>query len=191
MARRLEAWHWPKFDLAKIESVLKVLAILAAAAFFGWKLFTGWLLSNMSIALDNSRQNIAGTNDDYLKVGITLTKGNNDTLWLDDIRLLVTNCTDAPKVSLRQEISREQVLIDDAGVERRSRNPGTTITLAPGESVHLATAFRVRKDLPCKIEAWVFGHRPTIRGHRTFWTEDFQWRGVDVALPVEKKAGAP
>lgn len=61
-------------SIEKIELWLKVAGILAAALFFLWKLFTGWLIINLQVSLDLKRQRYDERND-ILAIHLNLKKG--------------------------------------------------------------------------------------------------------------------
>lgn len=166
-----------------IETWLKVVALIAAASFFTWKVWTGWLIINLQVSLDVKRQNYDEKND-LLAIQLNLKKGSTDTLWIKDASIRVT--TDGP--SNQQKIipisELTEFAVTDGKIDWNAPNRnGKKITLSPDESTQFATTTVVPRGTVARVEAAIFGNR-------TFWNEGFQWRASSVSLPVAKE-GTP
>lgn len=167
-------------SIEKIEPWLKVAGILAAALFFLWKLFTGWLIINLQVSLDLKRQRYDERND-ILAIQLNLKKGATDTLWIQDISLRVApeDSTFKPIIiefpELTQLAVAENKLIWDALSPKAKK-----LTLSPDESLQFGRAVPVPRDMPALVEVAVFGNR-------TFWSTGFQWRASGVSLPIPQE----
>ncbi len=163
--------------IAKIETWLKVLGIAAAAGFFLWKLFTGWLIINLQVSLDLQRQRYDEKND-ILAIQVNLKKGATDTLWIQDVSVRVTPHGTASLPTVIEFSELTQLAVGDKKLNWAASHPeGKKITLSPDESVQLARTALVPKGTSALVEAAVFGDR-------TFWSQGFQWRASAVSLPV-------
>ena len=180
-------------DIEKIKNWLESMALLAAAVFFAWKLFTGWLIVNLGVQISTKRETLDNARD-YLAVTVQLKKGSIDTLWLKDISIRVAaqsldgsgpQQAAAPEASA-QEVGQivhfaelQQLAVDDNGKIDWSRvDPtGHRLTLSPDESFQLARAFSVPSRVPILVEAAIYGNR-------TFWLRGFEWRASAIVLPV-------
>lgn len=163
-------------DLNQLESILKIVAIISAAGFFGWKIIAGWLIVNLEIEIQTDRRKMDEQND-WLSINLLLKKGNTDALWLKDIvvRLytpdgvqIFDNITFDEFQSL--DIVKEKIRWSPPAKDRRK------YTIAPGEVFRFGTIRSVKSNNPLIIEAAVFGKR-------AFWPKGFQWRSSVTSLP--------
>ena len=71
----------------EIDMWLKIVALVGAGAFFGWKLLTGWLFINLkvSIRLERAPKNME---EDHLAITVLLDKGSRDSIWLEHVSAL-------------------------------------------------------------------------------------------------------
>ncbi|HEX5687381.1 MAG TPA: hypothetical protein VFY73_25475 [Ideonella sp.] len=95
----------------EFETFLKIVALLAGAAFFGWKIFTGWLIINlkMSVCLSRERRD---DETDFLAIVVTLEKGATDSIWLQHItaRAKSTDGNELAELDLSDELKWLQVV---------------------------------------------------------------------------------
>jgi len=183
--------------MKRIGDYLQALALLAAGLFFVYKLYTGWLIINLSVGISTTRHPLDKTkNKELLIVSLSLDKGTNDTLWLTKIEykveLLGTGGAPAPPfeplpLPIWSAGSGEEVMPEphqryqaqEAGLADWSVSPDRGITLAPGEKYAYAKAFVVPSGWVCQVEVVVLGKRPLF-GERGLG----QWRAVAIAPPL-------
>ena len=180
------------WTLSSIETALKISAIIAAACFFGWKLFTGWLIINLRVAISTDRAPAdsplpTGEEADYLAVTINLEKRSTDTLWLRDISFRVTTqwphsvapAADGAGTQIQRLGEVFELAVINERVDWNTTNvEGKRLTLSPEEALQFARVFLIPRSQPAFVEA-------AVHGNRTFWT-GFQWRASAVSLPRTK-----
>ena len=184
-------WPGPKVDTSKstveqLSDFLQTLGLLAASLFFTYKLFTGWLIINMSISIQTTRQKVSA-GDDLLVVTVNLNKGSTDTLWLTAVECQVLPIGKPhPRGSMPKRKSllgkrpRYQTTQSTVHWHRPRSNRG--LTLSPGEQTSFAGMFTVVPTYAYQVEVVVLGTRPL------WWPGSVgQWRAVAVALPVPPK----
>jgi hypothetical protein len=166
--------------LNDIESLSKVIALIAAALFFCWKLFTGWLIVNMQISIEASRQEYEAKCD-LVTVRVKLDKGMTDTLWLRDasVRICSIDETGEAREILSKRFELNRLKIDSEKLVWEPALDEKKLTLSPGESLHFGWPFKVTAGGPLVIEAAVYGNR-------TFWRRGFQWRASLGCPPVHR-----
>jgi hypothetical protein len=166
--------------LNDIKTVVEIIAFVAAAAFFIYKLVDGWGLVNLSIELTANRK--AGAESDVVAVLLKLIKGDSGSLKLQTVELMCKP-TDGPaevarillnyplklRTSTRLEDEETRVHWDTFDEKR------PLIHLPPGESAQYSHMFTIPHGTPCSVEAIVIGKRPisTRRG---------QWRASVAVL---------
>jgi len=70
------------------EIVVTVIPAMIAFNFFMYKLLTGWLIANMTVKIEGTRQPVSGEKGkDHLGLKVTLTKGSIDSVWVDRIEI--------------------------------------------------------------------------------------------------------
>lgn len=161
-------------DPEKVETWLKILALILAAVFFAWKICVGWFAANLDLSISSERV-ARDEENDFLAITVTLDKGTTDSVKLKD-------------VSLRLTVEGKNEHIERIGFERlptegdRLRWPtdGTSPTdplylLAQGESLQLAKAYEVPSQIPATVEVAVLAKRAFYKS--------FQWRAFHISLP--------
>lgn len=163
--------------IAKIETWLKVLGIAAAAGFFLWKLFTGWLIINLQVSLDLQLR--VTKKNHILAIQVNLKKGATDTLWIRDVSVRVTPHGTASLPTVIEFSELTQLAVGDKKLNWAASHPeGKKITLSPDESVQFCGYPRWSQKV--RLHLWT----PLVFGDRTFWSQGFQWRASAVSLPV-------
>ena len=162
---------------------------LAGGVFFGYKGFSGYQIVNLSVSVDAIRSADKGSNNDILKVAVTLSKGDRGTVQLHNIkgRIRVKGRTREEADTVLEELSFDAFRLDHGrrplrrtGRQLRTwdsvnrRNP--LLNLAPGESTIVSDYARVPSETPCLIEVVVLGRRRS-------GIQMGQWRASCVALP--------
>jgi hypothetical protein len=164
--------------LTIIESVLKIIALCGAAAFFFWKLFAGWLIINLKlmVTLNRARKD---ADTDYLAICLTLDKGATDTVWLKDIVGRVRDGDKILKLEPALELSSELSwwTIDDHHIRWSTSPTARKSALSPGEALQIARIVEIPAGRPVTVEVAAFGLRP-------FWPRGFHWRASAVSLPL-------
>lgn len=167
-------------NLKDFQALFTGLAIIATAGFFGWKIIAGWLIVNLEIAIETSRQFKDETND-WLGINLLLKKGNTDALWLKDIAVKIYAYDGKPVNQIIRFEEFHSLTISDKKIDwdtpsKDKRN----YTIAPGEIFRFGKIEAVPSGIPLIIEAAVFGKR-------AFWPKGFQWRASCTSLPVKKE----
>lgn len=164
-----------KQHLPRVEMVLRILALIGAGLFFLWRLFTGWLIANVSLSVAGTRE-AADNRSDFLAVAVAIEKGSTDAIWLQhaSVRVRVGG-----QVVATLPLEGFQHLSESGGqLDWRTPRPRPKgWAISPGETLWLATHLCVPADRPAVIEAAIFGRR-------TFWPRGFQWRATSVSLPI-------
>lgn len=160
------------------EKLFTVLAIVATAGFFGWKIFAGWLIINLEIDIQLTRQS-KGESKDWLSIVLLLKKGPTDGLWLKDIVVRIYN----NDKQLLQEINDIQEYNNIAITNYKFdwNNPPKKkrkYTIAPNEVFRYGLIKEIDAGTPIIVEGAVYGKRP-------FWRKGFQWRASVTSLPVK------
>ncbi|HTE26966.1 hypothetical protein [Flavitalea sp.] len=171
-----------KATLDYLETALKIVALVSAAGFFGWKIIAGWLIVNLEISIETTRQAIDDTND-LLAIKLLLKKGNTDALWLKDIAIKVQDTEGNMEVKhiIRFDEYKSLSINKASQIVWGSNIKSRKFTIAPGEVFHFAKIEKVSFDKPLIIEAAVFGKR-------AFWWKGFQWRASVASLLIEKRS---
>jgi hypothetical protein len=181
------------WDLSKIETLTKVLAILGTASFFGYKAVVGFFITNTSISLV-VRRFAADDAEDFVGITVTLAKGDRGALVVHDLTVWVTpdgaQPIDCDVESGRLSYNTTSIETDDGkAIEKllvRRDVPSTDnpfLHLSPGESTQFAAYTRVPRHLPCVVNAVLLGRKPSDRPVG-------QWRASAVSFP-EERVGAP
>ena len=165
--------YWIGLD--HVETLTKVLAFSGATAFFAWKVLTGWLITNLSLTIEAVR---APHPSDLVAVKLVLSKGTNDTLYLNQAILRVNDeaaeegCFYPLNVSRnstqKQSVSGRYSVLWKADEKRR-------LSLAPSETMQLSALISIPRSHPALIEA-------VVVGGRRFWG-DYEWRSSVAVSP--------
>lgn len=161
--------------LDKVETALKIVALVAAAAFFLWKLFTGWLIVNLALQVTEIRQ-VKNERVDFLAISILLDKGTTDSVWLKHVSVRVTPEGQSPLPPISLTGYRRLNTVGDKLDWSAEDTTQDKWAVSPGEKLQLGAWCEVPTGIPARIEVAVLGTRP-------FWTPGFQWRATTVSLP--------
>ena len=187
-----DGWRGQRTPAEYVETVLKCLAIIAAAGFFVYKIKTGWWIMNMSVAIRLDRKVKDPTND-HLSITVAMDKGSNDSVNLRRIQIRVTELEspeasekESPKPSTETEILGHERLaeIEDCDkVDWAKPSTAGPISISPGEKTEFAHYVTVAHGVPVLVEAVVLGDRWLA----TLWNDHYtQWRVSAVSLPVKE-----
>ncbi|AUT64934.1 hypothetical protein [Paraburkholderia terrae] len=165
------------------KDIATLLAALAALLYFGYKVFAGWLLLNLTVNIESERQALSGE-DDHLVVKIALAKGKVDSVRLLAAELQLTTPERSDITPVTRMIGSMERLRFPLGEraqwnERDSGNP--TLTLSTEETMNLCEHFRVMSGIVYRIEVVVQGDRFRDR----LLPSLSQWRGAAIALPTK------
>jgi len=158
-------------------------AWLCAGAFFVYKAFSGYLISNLSVSLKCRRRHL-GSGTDYLTVTVSLKKGDRGAVSLHDIRAHVSPTADG-ELDFKPLVGTKRLGSRDGGngtwriLETQSRE-APLLNLPPGEATSFSQCFRVPSRYPCEVDVTVLGGWPWHRGTR------YQWRASDISMPVQE-----
>jgi hypothetical protein len=166
------------------EKLFTILAIIATAGFFGWKIFAGWLIINLEIDIQLARQTKDDTEYDWLSIVLLLKKGPTDGLWLRDIvvRIYDSNKQLLQEIKDIQEYNSVAITNNKIDYIKPPKNK-RKYTIAPNEVFRYGIIREIKAEMPVIVEGAVYGKRP-------FWKKGFQWRASVISLPVNKKSKA-
>lgn len=154
---RSESW----FDTpTKIKVIAETVAWAAAALFFAFKAFAGYMFINMSIAIEPRRcvsRRRSGRDD--LAVRAILTKGDRATLQLGLVEIVVEGANPS-------RLAIDEIRVAETNGER-------LLNLTPGETTHFERCFDVESSVPFTIVV-------TVRGKRRGC-----WKASAVSLPCD------
>jgi K+-sensing histidine kinase KdpD len=153
---------WLLCHSKQTSEIAQATALFAAALYFLWKLFTGYLIANMSVESILSRSRL-DRGEDLLVISVKLTKGDRESVTLKEIKLQVqTNETEICNVSLLAPFATEA---------RRM------IRLTPGEITQFAHQCKVPIDGICYVEV-------LVKGKAFFFTPMGYWKASAISAPM-------
>jgi len=186
-----------------IKGCAEILALLAAALYFFYRLISGYFKINLSLSVIPSRQRSPENGKDYLVVLVKLKKGDRGSLTIHDARVNIT-CEDGEQIGEKKEKEPIELIgavrssynettfivrkkeegkwVDKAvkrkviTFERRSAD-APFINLTPGERTIFSCTSKVLSDKVCQIEVAVLGYK------RLSWVMG-QWKASVVSLPL-------
>ncbi|WP_153012966.1 hypothetical protein [Pseudacidovorax intermedius] len=162
-----------------------LLAACAALIYFGYKVFAGWLLLNLTVGLKHERQSSLGE-DDHLVVDVSLAKGKVDSARVLDAELRLTAVGRTDIAPLFRVLGSTGRLRYPAGERVKWEEPDTenpTLTLSTEETLNLSEHFRIKPGVVYRIEIVVKGDRFRDR----LLPSLSQWRAAAISLPKEPK----
>jgi hypothetical protein len=77
--------------LDTIKAIAEIFALVAAGAYFFYRLVSGYFVVNLTVALTVTRQPIPYVPEDYLSITASLAKGDRGSLELHDAQVLITS----------------------------------------------------------------------------------------------------
>jgi hypothetical protein len=177
--------------LSEWESIAKTLGFFAAALFFIYKAISGYLITNMSVKLDFTRQRSAKNDADYLVVTASLSKGDRGSVNIHDAQARVRyDSGEPPPVPLIgvERLSYKTVRLNNEDQKQIDWDKRSEISpfirLSPGEEAEFACCWEVPRTAACKVEVVFIGKR--LRGKRLG-----QWRSSGVSLPMLEEPDLP
>jgi len=172
------------------DKIFQTLAIVLAFEFFVYKLLTGWLISNLNIKIETTREVLDGASD-HLAIKLTLTKGSIDSLWLESINVRISKLT--PENEPNIELKRPRVV----GYLKRTlanddlwESPSVDkYTLSIGEEACFSAYTEIDTGIVLTVEVLVLGTR-LFYGIESRAKKSIQWRSSVIVLPAKKQEGA-
>ena len=161
------------------KDLAEVAALVCAAFFFGYKAYTGYLVTNLSLAVQCQRQKSRCGGLDHLAVNVTIRKGANASLTLHDVQARISY---ANEVEVFPIVGFERCDWRPNGFRSRldwsqTRSSSPLMRLVPGEETQLSVHCEVPSKAACLVEVAVLGQRTR---HSRFG----QWRASNVSLPL-------
>ncbi len=170
-------------DIDTLKTVSQILAFLAGAGFFGYKLFCGYFFVNAGISARLERSTSTGA-DDYLTVSATMKKGSQGSLEIHDARARFTWSANSKEVKL-VGFDRLAHRTDDEDPKRQRVVFGQTSKSAPflnlttEEEATFSAMVQIPHGEPCTVEV-------VILGIRTGGNRVAQWRTSVISIPNEE-----
>jgi hypothetical protein len=174
--------------LSNVKTVVEILAYFSAFFFFGFRVYSGYFITNLSVRIACSRQrDPADKMTDLLSVTLVLLKGDLGSVRIHDIQIRNNHCPVPELQGLDQELWRLEDEKNTAPpgeptrvrLEWKQKTCNPFLILGPGEETQLSSYCRVSSDKVYKIEAVVAG-RPV----RLWPPTTCQWRISAVSLPL-------
>ena len=161
---------------------LKSLAVLGAAAFFAYKLATGWLLINLSVSLSAKlkapRPTASGEKRDDLVVKVILRKGKIDAMRLLAAEVKVAPLPDGmPEYRPIKGTDRLPWKGSIGWTKIDRKRP--YLNLSPNDSMQFSEHFKVTPGIIYRVDVVVIGDRNWWFAYRKG-----QWRSSVIVLDV-------
>jgi hypothetical protein len=158
-------WDWFLYHSKQLSELAQALALVAAAGFFGWKLFTGYQVCNLSLQLSLARiSKYSGR--DRLITNIKLSKGDRASLLLKRVHVVV-------KVD-------GSVVSDEVLTSPQVPDKTRMIRLTPGESTQFSHICEIGTDDVCNVEISVDG--------KSSWFTTGHWKASAHSVPLSLNA---
>jgi hypothetical protein len=179
--------HWTLFKLVGegLKQLFEALAFACAAGFFIYKAFSGYLISNLTLAIECDRRR-SSDNTDYLAVTALVRKGDRGAITLHDAEAIIeTTNNNFPKSLGPQKLQGIQRLSSghtDTGrftLLGKDATKTPLLNLPPGEETQFSTFFTVPALQPCVVVVTILGGWAWHAGTR------YQWRASRVSLPSD------
>jgi hypothetical protein len=173
----------------KLEDMLKILTFAAGFLFFSYKLLTGWLFINLNVVIEATRQNWEGDMD-HLSLKVTLSKGNIDSLWLEDVEFRLSELVKNGDTFLPKQLE----LLTPKGIKKNNVKEGdidwdgvksTYYVLSPNEDAVFSTYTTIKKQSVILVEGIILGTRP-FYGIQFRPRKPIQWKSSIIVLPEKK-----
>jgi hypothetical protein len=164
---------------------VQLLALIAAALYFGLKVLQGWLIVNVSLSVTTERAALE-PHRDGLAVAVTITKGPIGSVRIDDTLVRVAHTGAAP--TTERLVGTRRVSLDlkqfriDSDLSELTKN--AIYRLPPGESTTWSCWMPVPSGEVCTIEVVVIGHQRPGR-------LPAQWRASVISLPKTPSLNSP
>jgi hypothetical protein len=179
--------------------LLPLFGVLAAGGYFGYKVATGYLYTNLSVELTQRRQTSVNEGNDHIVVTMKISKGDRGTIEIDDIKLRFTSPLFDTIVAV--EDNRRLFWENSAGEPPRYaidfsqfNDVAPVLRLTPGESTQFEANTEVPSGETVRIELAILGQSLRIDyvpGIRVLFPRQRgigQWRASVVSLPIPPKA---
>ena len=166
------------------KNLAEIFALGAAGAFFIYKLFTGYFVSNLSISIECFRQSNMDGESDFLSVTATLDKGDRGSINLHDAQVRATWPNGELTESLigLNRLSFKTNNVGNYKVKlvnwRTLSSKFPVLRLTPGEKSHFSCYIAIPTNVPCTVEVIVLGKKPKS------WLVG-QWRASTTSLPIK------
>ena len=169
------------------EIALTVVPGMIAFNFFMYKLLAGWLLVNMTVKVEGTRQAVSGDlQTDHLSLKVTLNKGSIDSVWIDKIEIRLRemrNGTSADFFVVPLNIEK----LGDTDLDYWAGTKSDFYTISSGEEACFAAYTTVPANVVVSAELLVLGTR-LFYGIESSLDKRIQWRSSAVILPCKSKS---
>jgi hypothetical protein len=185
---------WPAVTKSFSE-VMTGLGVLAAAIYFGIRLYRGYFVQNLSLGLE-LRRCTADKSEclDYLDITMKLTKGDRSTTRFEDMEVRVwwpgvARCRIEKVETIRRysfgnskiRASAQNSREDFITIFWDEQHPDKPfLNMTPGEATTFSHLMVVPADLPCRVDVVLVG--------RVADSERYgQWRASATSFPFDKE----
>ena len=205
-----ERWLTSKEIIESTKNCVEITAYIAALVFFVYKVYSGYLVVDMSISLDCERRRKPATdNKDYLGISVALKKGERGGVELHDAQALITSCNTAQvlgpfplttiwrinRTEPKSDIDASKRLCVETKLAQALGKPEALraqldwtcipqdvprLKMPPGDETKLAAFVEVDRDVPYMIEVVVLARRLLLKRIKLRFG---QWHAAKVSLP--------
>ena len=171
------------YVMDSVKTIAEFLAFLGAALFFAFKLFTGFFIFNLSVALKCERKTNVTTGTDGLVITASLKKGDMSVLVRHDIRAKVSYETEARVIPFAGFFRASYHSDTSDGFERKVAVMDTIsrsspfLNLVPGEEASFSCVTEIPSTATVRVDLVVLGKRAFVG------VGVGQWRSTAVILP--------
>lgn len=177
-----------------VKNFFEILAILFAGGFFGYKLYSGYFIVDLSLDLESVR-NTYDSKNDIVVVKLKLKKGERGTLQVHDAQVKYTYRTIPPNdpnsvkfvensvkfVGVERQSFKKEIIPNSLNIERKvikweKRSKSVPLlSFSAGEETTFSCYFIVPKDKVCEIDSAILGKKT---GHK----KTSQWRASCISI---------
>ena len=176
-------WDTAKTVAETMKAVAEGFAFLSAGAFFLYKMFSGYMIANLTLGLNCDRRVSGQLGVDYLVVSASVKKGDRGAVTLHDAKARIS--APAPEEEALKSLSGiSRLSYKTSGkileIREKQSESNPLLNLSPGEETVFSTFFRVPSDQPCTVDVTLLGVWPW------HFKTKYQWRASQVSLPIVK-----
>jgi hypothetical protein len=172
-----------RLSLEIAKDLATLLAAIGALFYFWYKIFSGWMLLNLSSSISIERESIL-EQDDHFVVNVTLVKGKVDSVRLlsAEIHVIGIDPVQATPI-LRILKGLRRIPVNESNKVNWDEEDASNeyLNVSTEESLQLSEHFRVKRGVVYRVELVVTGDRI---GNRIIPSRS-QWRASAISLPAK------
>ena len=169
---------WPA-RVTAVRHGVEVVALVAAATYFGYQALDGWRRTNLDVTVRTQRAPASGAMNDHLAILVDLVKGANGSVRFGLAQARVACPTHPATAPVVVDLTGGQRLAVAAKTVQWSRYAALPYYIPPGERLQLAGMVAVPRTAACVVEVVVLAP-DEFPGDNLY---AHQWRATTVSLP--------